>query len=65
MKTKTFIIEVEKGLDWEAGYLNWEGKVVTDIKDAVEYEDEGEAEDEAALFNMEYGRGVKVYARVR
>ncbi len=65
MNAETFIIEVEKGLDWEAGYLDWQGRVVTDIKEAAEYDNEDAAEEEAYFFNEKYGRGVKIYARVR
>ena len=65
MEAKQFIIEVEKALDWNAGYLNCEGKVVEDITDAQEFESESEAQDEADLFNIEYGRGGRILARVR
>ena len=65
MANKTFIIEVEKALDWEAGYLNWDGKVVNNIEDAQEFDSEEDAQDEATLFNIEYGRNGQIYARVR
>lgn len=61
----TFIIELEKGLDWENGYLNHDNMPVTDIKEACEFEEKEDAEDAASLFNMEYGQGGRVYARVR
>ena len=64
MEAKKFIIEVEKALDWNAGYLNYDGKVVEDIKEAQEFDSE-EAEDEATSFNIEYGKGGRIYARVR
>lgn len=65
MDAKKFIIEVEKALDWNAGYLNYDGKVVEDIKEAQEFDSEEEAEDEATSFNIEYGKGGRIYARVR
>jgi len=65
MEATTFIVEVEKALDWNAGYLNWDNKVVEDIKEATEFESEEEAQEAASLFNIEYGRGGIIYARVR
>jgi hypothetical protein len=65
MKTKKFIVEVEKGLNWNHGYLNWKGEVVEDIKEANEWDNEEEAQDAASLFNIEYGRGGRIYAKVR
>lgn len=67
METKKFIIEVEKGSNWNAGYLNWKGEVVEDIKEANEFENEEDAEDEASLFNIKYDRNSqgKIYANVR
>ena len=62
---KKFFVEVEKGLDWEKGYLNWNNKVVTDIKDAQEFDNEEDAEDAATTFNIDYGRNGRIYARVR
>jgi hypothetical protein len=59
-----FFVEVEKALDWEAGYLNWNGKVVTDIKEAQEFDSKEDAEDAASSFNIEYGRNGRIYARV-
>ena len=61
MKTTTFIVEVEKALDWNAGYLNWDNQVVEDIADANEFEDE----ESAHFFNAKYGRNGRIYARVR
>ena len=57
---KTFIVEVEKALDWSEGYLNWDNKVVEDINDAQHFDDEEEAEDAAAMFNIEYGRNGRI-----
>lgn len=65
METATFIVEVEKALDWNAGYLNWNNKVTEDIKKAIEFENKEEAQNAATLFNIEYGRGGRIYARVR
>jgi len=66
MKTKkTFIVEVEKALDWNEGYLNWDNKVVEDINDAQQFDNEEEAEDAASMFNIEYGRKGRIYARVQ
>lgn len=62
---KKFFVEVEKALDWQDGYLNWNGKVVTDIKEAEHFEKLEDAEDTAASFNIEYGRNGRIYARVR
>lgn len=64
MENKTFIVEVEKALDWEAGYLNWNNKVVADIKDAQGFDNKEDAEDAATTFNIEYGRNGRIYARV-
>ena len=44
---KKFFVEVEKALDWENGYLNWDNKVVTDIKEAQEFDSKEDAEDAA------------------
>jgi hypothetical protein len=60
---KTFIVEVEKALDWENGFLNWDNKVVPNIKDAQTFDSEEDANDAAALFNNEYGRNGRIYAR--
>lgn len=67
MKTKKFIVEVEKGLNWNHGYLNWKGEVVEDIKEANEWDNEEDAENEASLFNIKYDRNSqgKIYAKVR
>ena len=62
---KKFFVEVEKALDWENGYLNWDNKVVTDIKEAQEFDNEEDAEDAASIFNITYGRNGRIYARVR
>lgn len=64
---RKFIVEVEKALDWENGYLNWNNKVVTDIKDAQEFDSEEDAEDAAATFNIQYDykHQGRIYARVR
>lgn len=59
-----YIIEVEKGLDWEAGYLNWDNKVVANIKDACIFNNKEEADDSATLFNIEFGSNGRIYARV-
>lgn len=64
MANEKFIIEVEKALDWEAGYLNWDSKVVSNIEDAQQFDSEEEAQDEATLFNIQYGKNGKIYARV-
>lgn len=61
---KKFFVKVEKALDWEKGYLNWDNKVVTDIKEAQEFDNKEDAEDSATTFNIEYGRNGKIYARV-
>ena len=61
---KIFFVEVEKALDWENGYLNWDNKVVTDIKEAQEFDNKEDAEDAASTFNIEYGRNGRIYARV-
>jgi hypothetical protein len=63
----TFLVEVEKGLDWNAGYLNYDNEVVEDIKEAYKFEDEEEANNAAHFFNQKYNRGLqsKIYARVR
>lgn len=63
--TKTFIVEVEKGLDWNAGYLNWNSEVSEDIKEANEFDSEESAQESADLFNIEFGRNGRIYARVR
>lgn len=60
-----FFVEVEKALDWENGYLNWDNKVVTDIKEAQEFDSKEDAEDAACTFNIDYGRNGRIYARVR
>lgn len=60
-----FFVEVEKAIDWESGYLNWDNKVVTDIKDAQDFDNKEDAEDAATTFNIEYGRNGRIYARVR
>lgn len=65
MENKTFFVEVEKGLDWENGFLDWNGKVVTNIIDAYEFENEEDAEDAASTFNIQFGRNGRIYARVR
>jgi len=62
---KTFIVEVEKALDWNEGYLNWDNKVVQDINDAQQFDDEEEAEDAAKMFNIKYGKNGRIYARVQ
>jgi hypothetical protein len=61
---KKFFVEVEKAIDWENGYLNWDNKVVTDIKEAQEFDSKEDAEDAASTFNIEYGRNGRIYARV-
>lgn len=61
---KTFIIEVEKAINWNAGYLNEEGNVTENINDAKIYEDRCQASDDAVLFNVEFGKNGKIYARV-
>jgi len=61
---KKFFVEVEKALDWENGYLNWDNKVVTDIKEAQEFDSKEDADDAATSFNIEYGRNGRIYARV-
>lgn len=60
-----FFVEVEKAIDWGSGYLNWDNKVVTDIKDAQDFDNKEDAEDAATTFNIEYGRNGRIYARVR
>lgn len=60
-----FFVEVEKALDWENGYLNWDNKVVTDIKEAQVFDSKEDAEDAASMFNITYGRNGRIYARVR
>lgn len=67
MKTteKTFIIEVEKALDWEAGYLTHTNGVTSDVKYAASFDNEEDAQDAAATFNITYGRNGRIYARVR
>lgn len=62
---KTYIVEVEKGIDWNNGFLNYAGKVIEDIRQAEQFEDYQNAEDAATLFNAEYGKSGKIYARVR
>jgi hypothetical protein len=63
MKT-SFIVEVEKSLDWENGFLNYEGKVVSNISEAHNFETEEDAEDAADSFNREFGRNGRILARV-
>jgi hypothetical protein len=60
-----FFVEVEKALDWNNGYLNWDNKVVNNIKDAHEFDSKEDAQDAASIFNIEYGRNGRIYARVR
>jgi hypothetical protein len=59
---ETFYVEVEKALDWENGFLNCEGNVVTSIDDAEKFTSREEAEDAAASFNIAYGRNGRIYA---
>lgn len=63
-KTETFFVEVEKGCDWNNGYLNYDNKVVNDIKDAQKFDSKEDAGDAADSFNIEYGRGGRIYARI-
>jgi hypothetical protein len=65
MKTTYYFVEVEKGLDWNNGYLDYNNKVVEDITKANHFESEEEAQDAANTFNIEFGRGGRIYARVR
>ena len=66
METKNyFIVEVKKARNWESGFLNWKGEVVEDIKEAQQFEEEEDAENEASLFNMEYSSNGEIFARVR
>ena len=37
----------------------------TDVPILIEFDSEEEAQDAASLFNIEYGRGGRIYARVR
>lgn len=62
---KKFFVEVEKALDWNNGYLNWDNKVVESINDAQEFDSREEAEDAASTFNTTYGRNCRIYARVK
>lgn len=62
---KTYFVEVEKGNDWEAGYLNFSGEVVEDIKDAMDFNSKEDAEEAAFAFNSDFGRNNKIYARVK
>jgi hypothetical protein len=61
---KQFIVEIEKALDWENGFL-CENKVVSEITQAQEFDNIEDAQDAADLFNIEYGRDGRIYARVR
>lgn len=67
LKDKKFFVEVEKALDWENGYLDWNNKVVTNIKEAQEFDNEEDAEDAASTFNIQYdyNHTGRIYARVR
>jgi DNA-directed RNA polymerase subunit RPC12/RpoP len=59
-----YIVEVEKGVDWPNGYLNYNGDVVESIKKAEKFENKVDAENAATSFNIEYGNK-RIYARVR
>jgi hypothetical protein len=61
---KRFFVEVEKALDWENGYLNWDNKVVTDINECQMFDEKEDAEDAASRFNITYGSSGRIYARV-
>jgi hypothetical protein len=65
METTYFFVEVEKGLDWNNGYLDYDNKVVENIKYAHHFESEEEAQNAASAFNVEFGCGGRIYARVR
>lgn len=60
---KAFFVEVEKGVDWGKGYLDYNNEVVSDIKDAHKFDSKEDAENTADSFNIEYGRNGKIYAR--
>jgi hypothetical protein len=62
---KHFYVEVEKGLNWEDGFLNSNSEVVPDITKAALFDSKEDAEEAASLFNIEHGKGGRIYARVR